>query len=218
MPKGFPVDLTGRTFGRLRIVRRAEGHRPLSYHCICDCGNEKVVRACNLNNKYKPTRSCGCLQDEGWKHGGSWTREYRIWCSIKQRCFNPLDSGFKDYGARGIKVCPEWMNNFAHFMRDMGPRPSRQHSVERRNNDGDYEPGNCYWATMAIQRRNTRQTHMLIYNGKTQCLTDWANELGMSPTTLSNRIVRDGWNVEKALATPIQERYSHNRSMQNARL
>ena len=211
MPKGYKKDLTGQQFGRLRVVRRSEGVRPLSYLCVCACGTEKVVRSCNLNNEYSPTRSCGCLQrDVMVKHGASWTLEYSIWRTMTYRCRAESSPMFKNYGGRGIKVCETWRHSFAQFIADMGPRPSRKHSIERRNNDGDYEPGNCYWALPDVQHKNTRQTNRIVFNGKTQCLSDWAKELGMSAKTLSARIVRGCWDVEKALTTPVQKRYSHN--------
>lgn len=110
--------------------------------------------------------------------------------------------GHKNYAARGIKVCDRWRESFANFLADMGPRPSSRHSIERKDNNGHYEPDNCVWATSAEQLRNTRRTRKITFNGKTQCLRDWATEKGWPYTTLRNRFVR-GWSVERALTEPI---------------
>jgi hypothetical protein len=198
-------DLTGLTLGRLRVIRREKGCKRLSYFCICECGSQVVVNGSNLMSKYSATKSCGCLQREKRvKHGGWKLPEYGIWSSMKSRCNVPATKYFENYGGRGIKVCEAWMNSFAQFIADMGPRPSSRHSIERRNNDGDYEPGNCFWSTRRDQMRNTRQNHLITYGEKTQCLTAWAEELGMEAATLFCRVgPRYQWSVEKAFETPV---------------
>jgi hypothetical protein len=145
-------------------------------------------------------------QSPNFKHGGRYTAEYRAWSQMKHRCSCPTMNDFSHYGGRGIKVCEAWMNSFAQFLVDMGPRPSPKYSIDRRDNDGNYEPGNCFWATIAQQNRNTRQNRLITYNGKTQCVTDWAKELGMVPVTLFTRVGKLHWSDEKALTTPVLDR------------
>lgn len=130
----------------------------------------------------------------------------RIWAKMIYRCSNPKDPSYRLYGARGIRVCERWMA-FECFAEDMGPRPSMRHSVERKNNNEGYCPDNCKWATYAEQARNTRRTHLLTFNGKTQCMADWALEMGITTSLLSMRINRQGWTTEKALTYRSSRNY-----------
>lgn len=133
------------------------------------------------------------------RHGKSRTRTYRIWTAIKQRCHNPKSDAFRYYGGRGIKVCPEWKQSFAEFLKDMGECPSPGHSIERIKNHLGYAPGNCRWAVRGEQMRNTRRNRWYTYNGKTMVMEDWAVELGIKSHTLLWRI--RNWGVEKSLST-----------------
>ncbi len=110
-------------------------------------------------------------------HGRCGTPEYRTWRDMKNRCYNHKNADYKHYGGRGIVVCERWRNSFMNFYSDMGPRP-KDLTLERKNNDGDYEPGNCKWVSMREQRRNSRQNRIIEFNGKKQCLADWAKEFG----------------------------------------
>lgn len=131
-------------------------------------------------------------------HGMRSSSEYRIWCNMRYRCLVPLDPAFKDYGGRGIGVCERWMK-FENFIADMGPRPSSKHSLDRfPNNDGNYEPGNCRWATKSQQQRNTRKSKMLTFAGETLTLPDMAEKYGLRPKLLRRRL-EHGWAIEKAL-------------------
>lgn len=112
---------------------------------------------------------------------------------------------YRLYGARGIKVCARWRNSFAAFLSDMGRKPSPTHSIDRINNDGDYEPSNCQWATSSQQARNTRRNRFVTFNGQTLTIGDWANGLGMNRLTLFSRIVRRKWPIERALSTPTRK-------------
>lgn len=123
---------------------------------------------------------------------------YSIWCGVKSRCHNSTDPYFPDYGGRGIQMNPEWLANFEKFSCDMGPRPSKQHSLERIDNNGNYCKENCCWATMVEQNRNKRSNHNITYNGVTQCVTAWAQETGLKRTTIQARL-RSGWSVQRAL-------------------
>lgn len=140
---------------------------------------------------------------------------YSTWHLMIQRCRNPKATGFDRYGSRGIAVCEVW-SDFTTFLRDMGLRPSLNHSIERINNDGNYEPGNCRWATRAEQMRNTSNNVRLEFNGRVQTSTDWANELGVKVNTLIYRM-RRGWSVERALTQFVEVRRScANRQREDA--
>ncbi|MDE1138152.1 MAG: hypothetical protein PW999_00565 [Paraburkholderia tropica] len=126
---------------------------------------------------------------------------------MRSRCTNPGDISYQRYGARGISVCERW-DNFENFLADMGPRPTNSHSLEREDNNGNYEPGNCRWATAIEQSRNTRRNRMLTFDGRTQCVAKWADEIGIHRLTLQRRL-RLGWSVEKTLSTPLALQFSH---------
>jgi hypothetical protein len=133
--------------------------------------------------------------------GISKTPEYRIWIGIRARCLNPNRNGYPDYGGRGITVCEEW-DDFAQFLADMGPRPSPRHSVDRIDNNGNYCPENCRWATQSEQLANQNRSTRIEYNGKVQTGTEWAREFGIKERTLFGRLQR-GWDIHRALTTPV---------------
>lgn len=122
-----------------------------------------------------------------------------VWHTMIARCHKPNASGYEDYGARGISVCDRWRNDIHAFIADMGPRPSPKHSIDRIDNDGDYEPGNCRWATSMEQSRNNRRTILVTFNGKTQCIKDWVMELGLVYPRVTARIRTLGWTPLQAL-------------------
>jgi hypothetical protein len=169
-------DLTGRRFGRLVVLKFLEARKRAYYwQVICDCGNQKVVRGGNLIKG--STRSCGCLQKEilnkrCFKHGISKTKFYRIWVRIKDRCLGKKCKNFKHYGGRGIKICKEWLD-FENFKRDMYDSYLKhikefrreQTSIDRIDNDGNYEKKNCRWATRVEQSNNRRNNRILEFMG-----------------------------------------------------
>lgn len=208
--------VVGDQFGRLTVLS------PPVYHADkkkwvaktkCSCGTEKYVAIYHLLSG--TTLSCGCYGAEqrgkakGAKiHGLSDTDEYRILSKIKERCYLKSCVAYKYYGARGIKVCSRWLEpkgqGFVNFVSDMGKRPSKDHSIDRIDVNGDYEPSNCRWVDKYTQARNKRSNNYLTYKGETKPLTVWAYELNINPKTLFTRIY-DGWSVEKALSTPSFE-------------
>lgn len=139
-----------------RHYRDSAGRPCIEWECLCDCGRLTWVQSINIGK----TKSCGCSyfgRRNGLKHGMSRSPEYNCWVQMRERCGNPNHPWFKNWGGRGIKVCERWMK-FESFIEDMGLRPSRFHSIDRVNNDGDYEPGNCRWATRHEQNMNTRRS------------------------------------------------------------
>ncbi len=130
----------------------------------------------------------------------SLTPEYRCWTAMKQRCLNPKNADYPDYGGRGITICDRWMNSFENFLADMGPRPEGM-TIERVEVNGGYAPENCVWASYHAQSRNTSRNIKVAFQGKTQCLKDWAAELGMDFYTLRGRL-KAGWSVQDAFTKP----------------
>ncbi len=201
-------DLSGNTYGRwtvLDIHHRDAKHA--YYSCRCECGTVKVVRGGSLTTNKPPTRSCGCLAKE-WTiknktvHGRYRTPENITWMAMIQRCENPKHVGYKYYGARGVVICKRWRESFEAFFEDMGTKPTPKHSLDRKNPNGNYEKDNCRWATNLQQGENMRSNRLLTFNGKTQCVSAWAREVGINNGTVSRRLQR-GWSVERTLTQPV---------------
>lgn len=205
----------GQKFHRLTVkekVRKQKGHG-FEWLCECDCGQFTKAAIRHLKNGHK--KSCGCLKiekatEQCLSHGKSRSSEYGIWSAMKFRCTNESGNAYHHYGGRGITVCDRWLNNFEAFLEDMGPRPSRRHSLERIDNDGNYEPGNVRWATQREQCQNTRRTKWIEYGGKTKKLQDWAKTLKIPHDTLYTRIFECGWTVERAFTAPPRKLYEFN--------
>jgi len=203
------LELAGQNFGRLVALRDVgrNKRRLRLWSCLCECGEMTTASSGNLRSGH--TQSCGCLQRDRiaesntktkTTHGMSDTPEFLCWTSVKTRCLNPNAANYKDYGGRGITICPEWLDSFEAFYADMGPRPSSRHSIDRIDNDGPYSPENCRWATPQQQRRNSRQNVMLTYKGRTMSLAAWAEDRNLAYHCLRSRL-RLGWSVELALET-----------------
>lgn len=207
------IELTGQRFGRLVVLRRAgsDRHGSALWLCRCDCGKEVVVRGSDLRSGN--TQSCGCLNREcaaercrnrtahGHARRGERSRAHRCWGGMMKRCNNPHDKAYPRYGGRGIKVCERWWD-YEKFWKDMGD-PPKGYQIDRIDNDGDYEPGNCRWVTRSENQRNKRNNHLITFRGKTQCLKAWAEEVGIAAGTIQWRAAR-GWSVERALTEPAK--------------
>lgn len=201
----------GQRFGRLTVVMRHASHiSPCGsshsvWHCECDCGNPVLVAGPALTSGN--TKSCGCYKIDVAKarvssHGLVGTKTYRIWQAMLNRCRWPAHPSYHNYGGRGIVVCERW-KVFDNFLADMGLCPPL-HSIERKKNDGNYEPANCVWATMEEQARNRRTNRVITFNGVTKVLTDWAASLGIGQASLAERLEK--WTLERALTTPKQQK------------
>ena len=198
-------DLAKKKFGKLTVshVEDKDKNNHVLWLCLCDCGNETVVSSSHLITAH--TQSCGCLKNTGnnTKHGHSKSETYKVWANMIQRCTNPHSENYDNYGGRGIIVCKRWMK-FENFLTDMGNIPEGC-QIDRINNDKGYYRVNCRWATPKQNSRNRRNNHLATHNGKTQCITAWAEEIGISKYTIYKRL-RCGWSIEKALTTPVKQR------------
>lgn len=198
-------EMIGKTYGNLTVVSYSHKSKSVYfYKCLCGCGKESVVNGSHLRTGH--TKSCGCtrsgicnIEKHGQSKRGETTRLYRTWVAMRQRCFNPLSTKYPYYGERGISVCERWLS-FRNFAADMGV-PAEGMSLDRIDNNKNYCPENCRWASAAQQSRNTSRNIYLAYNGKEQTLTDWANEIGVGFSTLRWRHSQ-GWDAEKILNKP----------------
>lgn len=198
-------------FGRLRLLERTVMTKRAKWLALCDCGNVTEVWASSL--QAGSTKSCGCLRAEvvGAKnttHGESKTALYRVWAAMLERCNKPESPSYRNYGARGIKVCKRW-NSYAAFKKDVGDRPSLLHSLDRVDNDKDYRPSNVRWATRKEQARNTRRNIKIEYAGRVQTAADWAKETGISRATLLDRLQIQKLTAAEALTRPLKGRKSY---------
>lgn len=221
MNRSIEDGLPGQVFGRLTV--RCEAASVVSGHkverrwvCDCNCGKTIITCANSLIKGY--TKSCGCLNKEIVSnmmktHGLTRTRLYRSWQNFKDRCYNPNNREYKNYGGRGIKVCDEWLGthgfeNFAKWAYEHGYDENKsrlEQSIERKNVNGNYEPSNCEWANSYVQNRNKRTNRLYTYNGKTMCLLDWATESGIGYSCLRKRLDGLKWSFEKAVTTPTRK-------------
>jgi hypothetical protein len=202
-------DLTGRTFERLFVIERTTfDGRKWKWRCRCACGSEVDVIGQNLVRGN--TRSCGCFHSQRVKetfttHGfcaeGPPKTEYRIWNCIQQRCQNPKNPNWPNYGGRGIRLCAQWQT-FEGFFADVGPRPSPDLTLDRKDNNGDYEPGNVRWATQAEQIRNRRSSVIVEHAGEKLSVTEWGRRFGIEPKTLKNRLFHQKLSFEEATSRP----------------
>lgn len=199
------IDITGKRFGRWTVLSYAGDRK---WNCRCNCGTERAVDGASLRKGL----STGCLKchPRGHSkriHGKQPARLYNIWCGIIDRCENLNCHAYPRYGGRGISMCPEWRRSFECF-RDWaltnGYAPNL--TIDRRDNDGHYEPNNCRWVTYAEQNRNYSRNRPIQYRGRTVLVCDLAVEVGLPQDILKNRIFRYGWPIEEAAATPVMRK------------
>jgi len=213
MPK--KIDLTGRRFGRLVVLYECNERKngKVVWHCRCDCENEVNVRSGGLTSGN--TTSCGCYNRErvaevhtvhGMKRQGERHPVYDAWARMIQRCENPNDKCYKDYGGRGITVCGEWHDPvvFINWALVSGWQKGLQ--IDRIDNNGNYEPDNCRFVTPKENSRNRRNNRFITLNSRTQSLAAWAEEAGVNRVTLQSRIDRGRWPIERALTEPVRRR------------
>lgn len=200
---------TGDRFGRLTVVSKSIEHKSNNIsNCICDCGNIFTLPTTRLID----VRSCGCFQKE--KHNESKTPLHNIWCNMKGRCYTITNKQYADYGGRGIVMC-ERMRDYLGFKETMGDRPSKNHSVDRINNDGNYCCGFCKeciingwvknvrWATAREQSYNKRTNLYLSYKGEKLCLSELCRKYNLNQPLIHQRITILGWDLETAINTPV---------------
>ena len=205
---GNICDLVGKRFGYLSVLDFSHTYKGHSYWlCICECGGHTIVRGSHL--KSGNVTSCGCRKGH-ITHGESGTRLYAIWNSMRKRCRDPKNREYHRYGGRGITVCAEWLCDFQSFYdwaiangyNETAPRG--QCTLDRIDNDGNYEPSNCRWATAKEQANNTRRTRFIELDGERHSVTEWSRRLGINQSTISMRINKYGWSAEKALRTEVR--------------
>lgn len=208
---GKKVEMIGRRFGRWEVLREAEvryKNGAICYHCRCDCGTERIVNGERLRNG--DSTSCGCYNREIITKPDAVYKErlYHVWNSMKNRCRCAKDKAYKNYGGRGIRVCDEWMHDYKAFK-----EWAYSHGytdglwLDRIDNNRDYSPENCRWATTKEQARNKRTTVLVEYNGQTMCIADAAEDSGINVATIRRRMEL-GWPKEKLFA-PVECKYSH---------
>ena len=196
----------GKRYGRLVVLstfvkKIPNGNNAVFANCVCDCGKHHTTNRCSLVTG--TCRSCGCWHIEYTgnrfrKHGMGSSSEYGIWINMRDRCSNPQSKHYIRYGGRGIKVCREWEDSFDQFFADVGKRPSPKHSLDRIDNDKGYFKENCRWADALTQGNNRSDNKYYTLNGETRTLSMWARKLGVTCTTLNERI--EWWGIEKALS------------------
>lgn len=202
------LDMIGKKFGRLTVIRAAETGR---WVCSCECGNEKTYYRGNLTSG--STLSCGCLRAERAetltkKHGMCDHPAYVTWNAIRTRCTNEKNSHYKDYGARGIKMCDRWRNSFNDFWEDMGPTWQIGLTIDRIDNDGNYELSNCQWATSMTQANNRRSNVVIETPDGEMNIAIAARRYGLQPGTIRARI-RRGVTDPAALVAPAKELFGN---------
>ena len=204
------IDRIGERYERLVVVARAPNKSAKDtnarWACQCDCG--KMTIAYGQDLRKGKVKSCGCWNGERIKtHGLSRSRVYGIWKGMKQRITNERSTKRHIYA--GLDLEPDW-EQFEAFYADMGDPPSRVHTLDREDGTKGYVRGNCRWATYREQNLNTSRNHRIEWNGKSQTITEWAEELGIGQATLFSRLLTYGWSVDRAFTTPVRKMKSPN--------
>lgn len=195
MKPNKPDSLIEKSFGKLTVVRylHSDKHKRRTYECVCQCGRSTVTTGIALRSG--KTKSCGCLLKEYYANGASAThkksktRLYRVWASMKDRCGNPRTPGYRNYGERGITVCNSWIESFENFYAwAMSNGYKDGLTLDREDNNGNYNPNNCRWVTHQVQCNNTRRTRRITAKGETMSIAQWARRFGIHPTTINSYV------------------------------
>lgn len=208
------IDLTGKRFGKLVVLKRVENnkHHQPQWECLCDCGNKTVVVGQKLRKGI--TKSCGCLvyeQKTRLTHGMTGTVLHNRWLNMKSRCFNPKNKRYARYGGRGIAICAEWMDFSNFYAWSMSNGFSENLSLDRIDNDKGYSPENCRWANPKQQSNNTSRNVKMRYNGEEKTLSEWCDLLNLDYKLIHGRIHQSGMTFEEAITKPLVEHRSHPR-------
>lgn len=208
------ANLIGERFGRLMVIRFSHSKNGAVWLCRCDCGNETLVRTSIL--RCGSTNSCGCGSREAALNNYSEARDRRkvpyphsrkmkdMYSNMQARCYDPSNKRWKNYGARGIKICAEWLTDIRAFYKwvfENGWEPGL--TIDRINVNGDYEPSNCRFATALVQMNNTTRNRRLTWNGRTMTVTEWARKLGVRSQAIQHRVDRD-WTIERIFTQPFR--------------
>lgn len=221
MGKRIQVN-AGDRYGQLQIVKEIEpitdskGRHIRTMRCKCDCGDNVSVRLSDMRSGH--TSSCGCIHKSSVAnigrrnriHGMTDSPTWKTWKSMRDRCCDYRHKDYSNYGGRGISICDRWRESFQDFLSDMGERPESM-SIERIDNDGNYEPSNCCWANNEQQGRNRRTNRVLTLDGRSMCMKDWSLETGISDQTIHHRL-KAGWTVKRALTEPVRKRLKRRAS------
>ncbi|MEK6884554.1 MAG: hypothetical protein AABY22_33285 [Nanoarchaeota archaeon] len=222
MTKLMIKDLTGQKFSRLTVIKYDRydlkyGH---FWFCKCECNNKNERSVCYNSLLSGNTKSCGCLGREktikrNFRHGLSKTPTYKIWKGMNGRCNNPNTADYNFYGGRGITICREWAgkDGFQTFLKDMGER-SNGLTLDRIDNNKNYCKENCRWANSKIQGRNKRGCNNITFNGKTQCIMAWSEEVNIPRRLISQRLLKLRWTPEEALTTPVRKKIKNLKTYQ----
>jgi len=206
-------DISGYKYNKLTAIRFIRRYGKSNIHSLwlfkCECGKKKEINKRRVQDG--KTKSCGCLNTSredfikrNTTHGlcikdGKKRPEYQVWSNMKMRCLNFNNKGYKNYGGRGIKVCKRWKDSFKNFFEDMGERPSKYHSIDRIDNNGNYEPNNCRWATNLEQGRNKRKLRLVTINGQTKCLAEWVEYYNLNQKEFNYKLYGKKMTVLQAL-------------------
>lgn len=208
MGKTTKQNMIGKKYGLLTVIseieeRNKNGH--ILYNVVCDCGKKKEVLGSSLRSG--GSRSCNKCNLLTGSHGMCKSKEFSIWTSMKDRCCNPNNPRYKNYGGRGIIVCDSWINSFKNFYSDMGD--SKGLSIDRIDVNGNYELSNCRWSNAKTQARNRTNNIKFTYLNETLCASEWCEKIKMPSSTFFNRLDR-GWSIEKIIETPVNKKHRKN--------
>ena len=197
-------DLTNKVFGKLKVLSYSHSKNGRYWETEClECDSIQILKTNSVKNNKNGCSKCSKHRT----HGLTKTREHHIWLNMKYRCYKKTSQSYYRYGGRGITVCDRWLESFENFLEDMGYSPSDKYSLDRINNDGNYEPSNCKWVTAKEQANNTSRTVFLEYNGVKKSLRYWEDITGISKATLYSRLQK-GWSIEQIITTPLDIKMS----------